>query len=954
MKRLSLLICLVAIPTVVCGDTVAFWRFTEQTAGKTAETPGLIPDASGFGNRGQLLGSARYVPGSGIDETAIGLDGSGMLEVPDAHVFDFQAGFTIEAMVRTPQKSGQYIFVRSGPGGEIWIRQHVKSGHDAVIAALIKSDNGVDFLASGPRAIADGRFHHVALVRRVHAANNTAELALYIDGKRVGSARNPKNRGALKISSRTSIGGLRDSAAADKLAITRPWIGAIDFVRVSDTALESSQFLMPGGTTPKRILAWNQSPVVLARIQAIHPKPKALPVPVRPRFNMEPTGDLGGFPRDFEPHVPVFVADDQLGAIDPAPYKNLFPDVLIHDFDGDGHKDIWTEKRFYRNTGAYRNGVPIFDRFVDKPAPALGRTLADLDHNGVPEIISARDKPPMTMSRHELVPPSSDGKPWSARQVELIQAVALSDPGQTPLEALTKTWPYETIDVVDWDGDGLPDLLCSGHPAPAGFDVGWQPFLGWGFKRSFWPRNDPQGMLLAGQIYGTVWWHRNLGTRRKPVFHPGRIVTAGRDDRLLMHWGSVSSTVTDFDEDGDQDLLVQNALGLFLYRNLGRPVDQRIYDNRRARLGEPEQILFGGHDEALADPGMLKVVDWSKQHRKCLVFREQGYGLLYFAANHGTAARPKYDDITPWVTQGGPLTTGIFTIPKVADWNGDGLDDLLLGSQAGYIHYCRNLGREDGLPQFATPVMLRAAGRLIQPRTMSGMTDVTFGVHFCYTNPEAADWDGDGDLDLLLGWQGATLVFHENVGSRTQPDLAVGVEVRRQGKPIFAGARSRPAAVDFNADGLVDLIAPDIEGFLVYHQRDRQQGRLVLRQPVRLKLENGNAIFASGYTGDQDDGSYGQRLNARIKLSVFDWDADGDLDLAVGNRGHGLRLFENIGTRSAPLFRFTGSPSFLTNHPGGHYRMAEPCDFDGDGRFEVMTGADFGAVFYFRRSPPNR
>ncbi|MBP87505.1 MAG: hypothetical protein CMJ64_12400, partial [Planctomycetaceae bacterium] len=48
------------------------------------------------------------------------------------------------------------------------------------------------------------------------------------------------------------------------------------------------------------------------------------------------------------------------------------------------------------------------------------------------------------------------------------------------------------------------------------------------------------------------------------------------------------------------------------------------------------------------------------------------------------------------------------------------------------------------------------------------------------------------------------------------------------------------------------------------------------------------------------------------------------------------------------------SPSFLTDHPGGHYRMAEPCDFDGDGRIEVITGADFGPVFYFRRSLKDR
>ena len=74
----------------------------------------------------------------------------------------------------------------------------------------------------------------------------------------------------------------------------------------------------------------------------------------------------------------------------------------------------------------------------------------------------------------------------------------------------------------------------------------------------------------------------------------------------------------------------------------------------------------------------------------------------------------------------------------------------------------------------------------------------------------------------------------------------------------------------------------------------------------------------------------------------------------MGRRRAGVRLFENIGTKSKPLFRYTGTPTFLTDHPGGHFRMAEPCDFDGDGRFEVITGADFGPVFYFRRKPTRR
>ena len=149
------------------------------------------------------------------------------------------------------------------------------------------------------------------------------------------------------------------------------------------------------------------------------------------------------------------------------------------------------------------------------------------------------------------------------------------------------------------------------------------------------------------------------------------------------------------------------------------------------------------------------------------------------------------------------------------------------------------------------------------------------------------------------------------------------------------------------------MIAPDIESYLVFHQRYRKDGRLSLRKPVRLMLENGKEIFVSGYTGDKTVAVTANGSTRGSSFSVFDCD-DGDLDVLVGHGGPAVRLFENIGIYGKPLFRYTGRPSFLTEHPGGHYRIVEPCDFDGDGRFEVITGTDFGSVLYFRRRPKHK
>ena len=95
-------------------------------------------------------------------------------------------------------------------------------------------------------------------------------------------------------------------------------------------------------------------------------------------------------------------------------------------------------------------------------------------------------------------------------------------------------------------------------------------------------------------------------------------------------------------------------------------------------------------------------------------------------------------------------------------------------------------------------LLLGAGGRLIHYRTVSSMTNVTFGEHFCYRNLEVYDWDGDGDLELLLGWQGATLLYYENIGNQTEHSLAPRIDIHRSGKRVFSRARSRLAIVDLN------------------------------------------------------------------------------------------------------------------------------------------------------------
>lgn len=92
--------------------------------------------------------------------------------------------------------------------------------------------------------------------------------------------------------------------------------------------------------------------------------------------------------------------------------------------------------------------------------------------------------------------------------------------------------------------------------------------------------------------------------------------------------------------------------------------------------------------------------------------------------------------------------------PCLTDWNGDGLLDLLLGDDTGNVVLYPGLAKgslELGKRQFLLPAQSADAGwkpARTDPKSPTGLTVRRPGVR---TKPFAADWNGDGKLDLLVG-----------------------------------------------------------------------------------------------------------------------------------------------------------------------------------------------------------
>lgn len=344
-----------------------------------------------------------------------------------------------------------------------------------------------------------------------------------------------------------------------------------------------------------------------------------------------------------------------------------------------------------------------------------------------------------------------------------------------------------------------------------------------------------------------------------------------------------------------------------------------------------------------------------------------GEGMLYlyrYSGKNNADGTPVYNPGLPLLMKDGNLYPGSLSVPTVADWNDDGISDIIVGNSEGRLLFYQNRGT-DAKPVFGKPQYLQSNGREICFRAgyyeVQGPMEAGWG----YLCPNVIDWNGDGLLDIVFSGNEGKFEYMLNVGSKGNPQLGERKTIMLDGLELYGVWRCRPAVASSN--GKILIMIMDDEDALHLYEKRTDDSVIDLGQ---VRLTNGDVI--TGYSSDPQFSNKALGYKGREKLELVDWDSDGDLDLLIGtplqssfpspeyglpwsrypNTGMQTLYMENVGLNNE--FKFAHPKQFLFQGAdfqlGSHANSPCACVFGDTSKGpNLLVGCESGHLYFFNR-----
>ena len=410
---------------------------------------------------------------------------------------------------------------------------------------------------------------------------------------------------------------------------------------------------------------------------------------------------------------------------------------------------------------------------------------------------------------------------------------------------------------VGTNADGTPQLSLQGPIEANGAPIDTE----WGAAPTF---ADFTGDGLLDIMTGTfaissgvtsakfLDYYVNVGTAAVPVYEKRTVPRVGQFPVAAL----ASPRAVDYNGDDKLDLAVSTDEQIYLYRNNSTTAAPRWTAGAAALPGEwisaplfASQFVDWNHDGHLdkvqnlnvalnlnqGNPGVygpatsvlpagqsippkpgggdgwqwlrLFDLDWDGELD---ILDADHDGKIWLHRNLGTTSSPNFDTVgVPFMQLNGqPIDVGpgpsdppfdqlqgSRATYSVADFNENGRPDIVVVNFAGAVRYYENeMASMNDNPLFTLPTLV---GQL-----------PTRGVPF------SADWDGDGDLDILASSDPAQMMFIENIGNDVggRAIFGAGAWVKLIDAPYGSIGLN---IVDFNGDGDGDIMVDTTHRYTV-------------------------------------------------------------------------------------------------------------------------------------------